>query len=376
MKRMTWDKATRDFLEYLGAERRSDAYIQNVGYILRRFGESTGGKKPARVGRADVNAWLTDLNGRLAPSTVGGYLTILRSAMRYWQGDGETPVCVKGLKLAGVRESRVKGEEELLTEDEYHRLLSVMPPDKALFFRLLWDTGARAGEILNLCREDVSWIDGDAKLTFRQTKARKPRSVPVIAPSTVEMLRARRAAIPPGGYLFPSPRREGKPLGDVALWRYLNRVKERVGIKKRIYLHLFRHTARQRLLGLSGPIRAKMMGWIPGSKAEAMYGHLETENVRQALHEIEGTTESEEETAARTLVSLAARIAAKPGLEKALLELQELQAQILIRSPEFLEKAQEVSALLEDESDLAEMLGNPEGEVNWEAAKTAARRKD
>ena len=372
---MAWEKATRDFLEHLAAGRGSDTYIRNVGYILRIFGRSTGGKRPSRVTKADVNAWLAELNGRLAPSTVGGYLTILRSAMRYWQDDGETPASVKGLKLAGVRDSRVKAAEELLTEDEYRRLLSVMPPDKALFFRLLWNTGARAGEILNLRREDVTWIDGDAKLTFRQTKAKKPRSVPVIETATVKMLRARRAAIPPGGYLFPSPSREGKPLGDVALWRYLNRVAKRVGITKRVYPHLFRHTARQRLLGLSGPIRAKMMGWIPGSKAEAMYGHLETENVRQALHELEGTTESEEETAARALISLAARIAAKPGLEKALLEIQELQAQILIRSPEYLEKAEEVSKLMDKEDPgIAETLGIPEGEVDWEAAKAAARK--
>ncbi len=128
MKRATWENATKDFLEHLGAERGSDAYIRNVGYILRLFGTSTGGKRPAKVTRADVNAWLTDLNGRLAPSTVGGYLTMLRSAMRYWQGDGTTPVSVRGLKLAGVRESRVKAAEELLTEGEYQRLLSVMPP--------------------------------------------------------------------------------------------------------------------------------------------------------------------------------------------------------------------------------------------------------
>ena len=367
---MTWDKATRDFLEYLGAERRSETYIQNVGYILRRFGESTGGKKPARVGRADVNAWLTDLNGRLAPSTVGGYLTILRSAMRYWQGDGETPACVKGLKLAGVRESRVKAEEELLTEDEYRLLLSVMPPDKALFFRLLWDTGARAGEILNLRREDVAWIDGDAKLTFRRTKAKKPRSVPVIEPATVEMLRARRAAIPPGGYLFPSPRREGKPLGDVALWRYLNRVKDRVGIKKRIYLHLFRHTARQRLLGLSGPIRAKMMGWIPGSKAEAMYGHLETENVRQALHELEGPTDPYAERLAENRAYYVL-LEEHPEVGELAQVVQELFAQFFLSNPEAIEKVQAVVENLE-----ATIPGYvPEEKTDWEALKVEARRR-
>lgn len=286
---MTWGNATKDFLEYLGGERDSAAYIRNVGYILRLFGDSTGGKRPAKVTKADVSAWLAGLNGRLAPSTVGGYLGILRSAMRYWQDDGTTPACVRGRKLASVRESRVKDAKELIEESEYRLMLGVMPPDKALFFRLLWDTGARAGEILNLRRENVAWKEGDAILTFRKTKNKKPRSVPVIEPTTVEMLRTRRSAVPPDGFLFPSPRIEGKHLGPVALWRYIDRVRKQVGIKKRIYPHLFRHSARQRNLGLSGPIRAKMMGWVPGSKAEAMYGNLDTEDVRKALHELRGS---------------------------------------------------------------------------------------
>ena len=314
MKRVTWDKGTQEFLGYLGGQRDSKAYIRNVGYILRLFGESTGGKRPAKVTRADVNAWLSDLNGRLAPSTVGGYLTILRSAMRYWEGDGTTPASVRGLELAGVRESRVKDAKELITEPEYRLMLGVMPPDKALFFRLLWDTGARAGEILNLRRENVDWKEGDAILTFRQTKNGKPRSVPVIEPVTVEMLRAHRATLPPGGYLFPSPRPGGKHLSDVAFWRYIDRVKKKVGIEKRIYLHLFRHTARQRNLGLSGPIRAKMMGWVPGSKAEAMYGHLDTEDVRKALHELAGPSESPAEQVRGHLEAAFALIEANPDL--------------------------------------------------------------
>lgn len=380
---MMWTEKTDGFLRHLAAERRSKAYRNNVKAVLQRFGESVGEKDPAEVTKAEVEGWAADLNERLAPSTVGGYLTILKAAMRYWASedrwsDRETPASVRGLTLAGVREMRVRGTEELLTEEEYRRLLGVMPPDRALIFRLLWDTGARRGEVLNLRKRDVKFLtDGDVEVSFRKTKSGKPRVVPVIERTTIEVLRSRWEMTPPDGYLFPSPTKEGSPLQGPGVWRYLNRVKGRAGIDRPLWPHLFRNTATKRMAGLRGGLRRKMMGWAPGSKMEDRYEVWDTDDLRQGLHELEGTPEeSEKETAARALVSISARIAASPDLEKALLEMQELQAQILIRNPVFLKKAEELSALMEKEPGLSESLGFPEGEVDWEAAKAAARRKD
>lgn len=294
---MTWTEKMDGFLDHLGAERRSEAYRHNVKAILRRFGESTGWKEPIKVTKTDVEGWVADLNGKLAPSTVGGYLTILKAAMRYWASEegwdgGETPACVRGLKLAGVRETRVRSEGEMLTEDDYRKLLSVMTPDKALIFRLLWDTGARAGEVLNLRREDVTWKDEGSLLSFRKTKNGTPRLAPVVNRTTIELLRARCEITPPGGYLFPSPGKEGSPLRVGGVWRYLNRAGERAGIKdKRLYLHLFRYAATKRLAGLPGGLRRKMLGWSRRSQMEDRYEFLETDDLMQALHDLEGETD-------------------------------------------------------------------------------------
>ncbi len=311
-----WNDKTEGFLRHLRADRRSEAYILNADYILRRFGEHVGGKDPADVSKADVEGWLAGLHAGLAPSTVGGYFSILKSALRYWN-EGENPACLKGVKRR-ASESRVKTKKELLTEEDYQRLLGVMPPDKALFFRLLWDTGARTGEILRLRWEDVDFRgNGDADVSFRKTKVGKPRTVPVIEPDTLTMLRARCATLSQGDYLFPSPRRPGEPLGAVAQWYYLNRAAKRAGVEKRVYLHLFRHTAVTRRANLPGGIRRKMMGWAPGSKVEANYEHLETEDVRQALHELEGASRMDVEQAKEQILGAVIQILSDPDSERA-----------------------------------------------------------
>ena len=382
MKSVTWTEKADEFLGHLGAERSSEAYRNNVKAVLRRFGERTGGKDPTKVTKADVNAWLADLNETLQPSTVGGYLTILKAAFRWWASeDGwegpETPACVRGLKLAGVRDTRLKDPAGRLTEENHRALLSVMTPDKALIFRLLWDTGARAGEVLGLHRENLEFrADGKVvTLGFVKTKNGSPRPVPVVNRETISILRARWEITPPGGFLFESPSKPGNPLRVAGLWRYLQRARDRAHVKKPVWLHLYRNAATRRFRALGTDLRNKMEGWRDGSTMGSRYDVLDTDDLTEALLALEGSTEPEEETAARELVSLAARIAAKPGLEKVLLEMQDLQAQILAGNAEFLEKAQEVSALIETDAELSEML-LPEGEVDWEAAKAAAKRKD
>ncbi len=297
MKSVTWTGKADDFLRHLGAERRSEMYRHNVKSILRRFGDSTGGKNPVKVTKADVEAWLSDLNGELAPSTVGGYLTILKAAFRWWASeDGwegpETPACVRGLKMAGVRETRLKDAAGRLTEDDHRRLLGVMAPDKALIFRLLWDSGARAGEVLGLRRENLDFrADGKVvTLGFIKTKNGSPRPVPVVNRETIEMLRARRKITPPGGYLFPSPK-EGNPLRVGGLWRYLQRARDRAHIEKPVWLHLYRNASTRRTRKLSGGLRRQMHGWSPNSKMEERYDVLDTDDLTEALLELEGETD-------------------------------------------------------------------------------------
>lgn len=304
---MAWDKETRRFLKHLQAEGRTPEHAANVRGILRRFGEHTGAKGFSKLSKDDVEGWLAELRGRgLSTSTVKGYFAILKAAIRYLN-EGENPPCLRGLK-AGAKDSRVKTKGELLTETEYRRLLNVMPLSKALVFRLLWDTGARPGEVLRLQREHLSFDHAQGRefvdLSFPDTKTGEPRTVPVVNRETLAALKSHLEATE-DGFLFPSPVHAGEALKPQGLWSYLERAAKQAGIKKRVYPYLFRHTAATRRYNAPAGVRDRMMGWH--SDMARNYEHLATEDVRDYLLETEGPAAEDmtpEETMERAMAAL------------------------------------------------------------------------
>ncbi len=320
---MAWNEDSKRFLKHLRADGRSPGHSANVRGVLRRFGESSGGRGSGDVTKDDVETWLAALHGEgLSPSTVGGYLTILKAALRYLH-DGETPPCLKGIRVR-ASDSRVRTKGELLTEEEYRQLLGVMPPAKALIFRLLWDTGARPGEILRLRREDVVFAHAQgreyADLSFPDTKNEEPRTVPVVNRETLAALKTHLETTSEKGHLFPSPRPVGGTLRPQAIWSYLERATKRAGLKKRVYPYLFRHTAATRRYNAPAGVRDRMMGWK--SNMAKNYEHLATEDVRDYLLETEGPASTDmtpEETMERALSTIL-QLAEDPTQLRAFLE--------------------------------------------------------
>ncbi len=319
---MDWNGESKRFLKHLQAEGRTPEHIANARGILSRFGEHTGGKGFGKVSKDDVEGWLADLRGEVSTSTVSGYFALLKAAIRYLN-DGESPPCLKGLK-AGAKDSRVKTKGELLTEEEYRRLLNVMPPGKALIYRLLWDTGARPGEVVRLRRDHLSFGHAQGRefveLSFPNTKNGTPRVVPVVNGETLAALKSHLEATE-DGFLFPSPINAGESLKSQALWHYLRRAGKQAGLKKRIYPYLFRHTSATRRYKAPAGVRDRMMGWH--SDMARNYEHLATEDVRDYLLETEGPASSTmtEDEAKEILGQLLVRVSEDPALARELREI-------------------------------------------------------
>lgn len=307
-------RTARAYLRALG-ERRLDA---KVSYL--------------DLTEEDVVAYLGELREKGLKGTKGLAEDTLKNvaahvkAISRWLNQGETPRALRRLRI-GRKRPRIRAKDDLLTDGELDLLLKAMSPDKRAAFLLLRWSGARPGEILSLRGRDVRLHRENgreyAELAFRETKTDEPRTVPVVEPVALRELKDYLDVARPGpeDYLFPSPqaRREGEPLTYEALWRYLRRKAEAVGIRKAVFPYMMRHKRATELYKAPPGVRDKLMGWKSGLMWRN-YEHLDTEPVLSYLMETEGPSSAamSEEEALEVLGQLLVRATEEPSFAEKL----------------------------------------------------------
>lgn len=217
----------------------------------------------------------------------------------------EVPKVVSWMVIHVKRKDRphVKASD-ILTPAEVKRLIAAAdrPRDRA-FIAMLYELGARIGEIGALTvgsvvRDQYSYlIDLSGK-----TGHRTPRIV-MSDPYLTQWLDQHPTNSDPQAPLWPSL--EGsmktKAMSYSALRALVNRLKQRAGIKKRIYPHLFRHSRVTHLLSnklINESVAKVYFGWTPDSGMLNEYSHLISRDADEAIlaiHGIKIQAESEEE---------------------------------------------------------------------------------
>ena len=149
----------------------------------------------------------------------------------------------------------------VMSPDETRRLLAVADNLKVrTLLGLGYGCGLRAGEVVRL---KVKHIDRAQKIIrVEQSKGRKDRNV-MLSPETFDLLRqwwkvrpSRHDATTPlqERWLFPG-RRPGKPMTTRQLSRLFHEAADAAGIKKRVTLHVLRHSFATHLLERGTDIR-------------------------------------------------------------------------------------------------------------------------
>jgi len=121
---------------------------------------------------------------------------------------------------------------------EYNLLISKLPYHWQFVYRILWETGIRIGECLNLKKSDVEnqgvWVQ-----RLKKVKKQQRDFIPLPPALYVDLQRymARLTGINPR--LFPYT-------GDGA-WKALRRAAKEAGVRKTIHPHLFRHAFGRRM---------------------------------------------------------------------------------------------------------------------------------
>ncbi len=182
---------------------------------------------------------------------------------------------------------------DILTEEEVKKLIKATdnPRDRA-FISLLYELGARISEIGNLTVGSIHRGDHGYIVDVNGKTGQRTPIIILGDNALTEWLNTHPHKDDPNAPLWVS---RGKydfaPLKYNALKKIVFLTKERAGIKKRIYPHLFRHSRVTHVLinGEMNESQAKIyFGWVPQTKVLATYTHLTSQGVNDKILEFHG----------------------------------------------------------------------------------------
>lgn len=279
-----------EFLNECIAEGYSKSRAVKYGRYLLKFME--GLNKPfEEVTRQDLVAFVRKIEEKdYSDWTKRDYKIVVKKFFKWLRRSEDYPEEVRWIK-ARVR-NRIKLPEEILTEEEV-RLMArkAMNLRDRAFILVLYETGCRIGEILNLKIRNVQQDEFGAVLIVNgKTGTRRIRIVSS-ASALALWLSHHPFREDPGAPLWISFGSRQKPsaLSPGSARSLLKRIAKRAGIKKRIYPHLFRHSRATHLANhLTEAQMKQYFGWVQGSRMAGIYVHLSGRDVDNAILRIYG----------------------------------------------------------------------------------------
>jgi integrase/recombinase XerD len=304
----------KDFLE---ANNRQSRTIYKRIYELRFILELLGNKDAKSLTKPDIESLVRRINkaksrdshGKetdkvMASTTRTKIKLTLKTFMRWLAGRSKEEPYPDIVKWIDVRkEVREKLPEELLTEDEVESLINACKNqrDKTII-ALLWDTGMRVSELLNLKIKDVSLQkEGISHIRiYGKTGARQcplTFSIPYLSNYFNDYRKNARA----DDSLFVVIRHNmpGKnPLDYTHVRKLLQDLRIRAKLSKRLYPHLFRHSRATDYANKLTEQQAKIyFGWTKDSGMMAKYVHLSGRDIDAAVLQANGLQSKEKEAA-------------------------------------------------------------------------------
>lgn len=214
---------------------------------------------------------------------------------------------VRSYKLYTIKKSSVRLPEDMLTEEDVIKLIdaAVNTRDKALI-AMLWDLGARIGEIGDLQIKHINFNEYGAKVTLNgKTGARAVRAVWCI-PYLMNWIEQHPDKTNPESWLwavFNDKKRANaaSTLMHGAIRMQLKRIIAWSGIKKKITPHIFRHSRATYMANhLTEAQMNAYFGWVQGSGMPSIYVHLSGKDVDKSVLRANGIEVEEDATQVAT----------------------------------------------------------------------------
>jgi len=219
----------------------------------------------------------------------------LRAFYKYLFQSNTYPDVVSWIDLG--KDDSHKLPEDMLTEDDIERLIGVCKNqrDKTLV-ALLWDTGMRVGELLNLKVRDVKLTDNVSfvMVSGKTGDRRVPItfSVPYLA-NYINNFRQNTLQDDPLLCTFKHNTISNTPMDYPNVRKLLSDLKIRAKLQKRLYAHLFRHSRATFYANSLTEQQAKLFfGWTGGSTMVGRYTHLSGRDIDNAILKANGLPNS------------------------------------------------------------------------------------
>ena len=298
---------TSAYLRVKQSKGLQDTTLYSYGQALELF-ENWRTKEYDELNQSDMAEYLNFLNSmegtsgtrKLRVHVVKGYLRwVLSGNVINGKMKGPAPECVAYLE---VKKDRNMKPQVHITPQLMQEILSECKTLKRqVFFSLLYDTGARKGELVTLQMKDIgrdeygNYIELNGKTGYRKNYLHDSLAwyLPYVNGLSDN----------PEHYLFPSP---SGPQGHVYVktpnaWcrQIVRRLKARriLQTTDKLTPHGFRHTKTRNLKnkGWSGDKLNLWMGWVDDSNMSTHYGKARSEDVVNSFLELTGQKKTEEE---------------------------------------------------------------------------------
>lgn len=215
-----------------------------------------------------------------------------------WLNGGKEPERVRWMKIT-VKNQRRKLPEELLTEGEVEDMIRAAdhPRDRALV-SLLYESGARIGELASLKVKHIFFDRYGAKIVVKGKTGMRRLRIISSSPRLASWLEVHPNGDDPEAHLWVGigTRNKNKLLSHNSISHLLSRLAKSAEIKKRVHPHLFRHSRATHLSRhLTEAQMNQIFGWVQGSDMPSTYIHMSGRDTDDALLKLHGLKRESDE---------------------------------------------------------------------------------
>lgn len=280
-------KALQEYVDWMHARGSNSRTVLKRIYSLKKFLDSVNSADVIKLSKKDIEHAVAKVNSMdLSEETKRDVRATIKQFYKHMVGDDSYyPPQAAWIKTSINRSKKTL--PEILNEEEVKRMIeaSQTARDKCII-ALLFDSGIRIGELLNLRIKDVEMDQEPAHITVNGKTGMRRIPLSFSQPYIANYLGTMKDRDLNDPFLkaIGSWSNLNRTVDRAAVTKVLKIAGRRAGIKKRIYPHLFRHSRASHYANKLTEQQLKVFfGWTGDSRMASTYVHLSGRDIDNAI---------------------------------------------------------------------------------------------